>query len=831
MPDFPQFFKTATGNAPYDYQKRIAELPLESRLIDIPTGLGKTAAVVLAWLWNRVHQDNPDWPRRLVYCLPMRTLVEQTEAEIAKWISNLLQNADSFNLSETARQHLIWLVERSPIILMGGEDQDEKRREWDLYPEKPAILIGTQDMLLSRALNRGYGMSRARWPMHFGLINNDCLWVMDEVQLMGVGVPTSAQLEGLRQRIGLAANSYTWWASATVDTRLLQTPDFTSLPNILSLDNADLDDQSVLARVQAVKHLSQLPLQLTADSTKAKTPYLDSLATIVLEKHQPGSMTLVIMNRVDRACDLYTSLQKLSKKKAIPPLLLIHSRFRPMERILLNSALHESGERILIATQVVEAGVDISARTLITELAPWSSIIQRLGRCNRKGEFNNQGGANVFWVNLEAEDEKSATGLALPYTPDQLANARNLLLALESRGASPSVLKEYSSNDPTPDVHILRHKDLVELFDTTPDLTGWDIDVGRYIRDGEDRDVQVFWRPLDKNKEPDETISPQYQELVRVSVESFKKFAEKNKGDIWIWDTLYGAWRKFTETYNITPGRVFLVNASCGGYSVSLGWTGASGKDSFPIVDSNSTSPASPRDGQNLDDESQTQFQSIEEHTMNVVDACNKKISALTTSLTDKWSHALRTAALWHDIGKAHSCFQNFLRTKREVPKEYEGQLLAKSPWQPGIRFERPHFRHELVSALAWLQSCNNTDFEQQNLVAWLIMTHHGKIRMQLRAMPDEKVPVDEENHPIPNRLYARGVWNEDTIPANTGIKGVPASFPPLKLDLVQMGGSDNLPSWSTRALSLRNAPNMGIFRLAWLETILRASDAIGSKT
>jgi hypothetical protein len=48
-------------------------------------------------------------------------------------------------------------------------------------------------MLLSRALNRGYGMSRYRWPMHFGLLNNDCLWVMDEVQLMGSGLTTSLQ--------------------------------------------------------------------------------------------------------------------------------------------------------------------------------------------------------------------------------------------------------------------------------------------------------------------------------------------------------------------------------------------------------------------------------------------------------------------------------------------------------------------------------------------------------------------------------------------------------------------------------------------------------------
>jgi len=56
---------------------------------------------------------------------------------------------------------------------MGGEQTED----WDLQPESDAILVGTQDMLLSRLLNRGYGMSRYRWPMQFGLLGNDCLWV------------------------------------------------------------------------------------------------------------------------------------------------------------------------------------------------------------------------------------------------------------------------------------------------------------------------------------------------------------------------------------------------------------------------------------------------------------------------------------------------------------------------------------------------------------------------------------------------------------------------------------------------------------------------------
>ncbi|HMN06473.1 MAG TPA: DEAD/DEAH box helicase [Flavobacteriales bacterium] len=151
--EYTGFFERATGKEPYTYQGELAGgdtgRHCDSHLIDIPTGLGKTAAVVLAWLWNRVALQRKDWPRRLVYCLPMRTLVEQTESEMKRWITNLLNNPNG--LSTEAQNDLKWLFGRSPIILMGGEELDSERKEWDLYPEKPAILIGTQDMLLSRA--------------------------------------------------------------------------------------------------------------------------------------------------------------------------------------------------------------------------------------------------------------------------------------------------------------------------------------------------------------------------------------------------------------------------------------------------------------------------------------------------------------------------------------------------------------------------------------------------------------------------------------------------------------------------------------------------------
>jgi hypothetical protein len=79
---YREFFRTATsdsnsqkGHDPYPFQTRLATGEKLPELIDIPTGLGKTDAVVLAWLWRRrfAGQERRDaTPRRLVYCLPMR---------------------------------------------------------------------------------------------------------------------------------------------------------------------------------------------------------------------------------------------------------------------------------------------------------------------------------------------------------------------------------------------------------------------------------------------------------------------------------------------------------------------------------------------------------------------------------------------------------------------------------------------------------------------------------------------------------------------------------------------------------------------------------------
>lgn len=807
------FFQAATDfkTPPYDYQRRLAESACESRLITIPTGLGKTAAVMLAWLWNRAgHPDEAhraQWPRRLVYCLPMRTLVEQTATETKKWIENLANKG----LLDGNRPRV--------VILMGGEELDKEAKDWDLYPEENAILIGTQDMLLSRALNRGYGMSRYRWPMHFGLLNNDCLWVLDETQLMGVGVETSAQLDGFRHRDQWQQHGPcpTWWMSATLEDSRLATVDHPPPANGWSrhrLEDADQVLPQVQTRLGAVKHLQRASLAL---SKQIKVEhYTRDLAKLVLEKHVVGHLTLIIVNRVPRAQELYDALRKAGRKDNLA---LVHSRFRGPDRqeqqdILISG----TGDRIVVATQAVEAGVDVSARVLITELAPWSSLVQRFGRCNRGGEFNAEG-ADIHWIDLTFDDEKDTA----PYLPAELNDARAELVKLEGISVGPDALRDIHVTPPKVIRPVIRRKDLIDLFDTTPDIAGHDLDISRYIREGEDNDVQVFWRDLSSSafKPTANTTDPARAELCRVAVYRFQAFLDKIKKtdddrNAYVWDGLRDAWVVATHA---RPGAVYLLDHRVGGYDSKLGWTGdvALLKKEAQWVTPFLVSTCHLPDGSQRDPLVHIgKPLTLEEHTRHVVAELHLVLDSLT--LPPALRASLLTAARWHDVGKALDEFQKLLRYT--AGESAPAGLLAKSG-NSGVRSPdwpqwRKQYRHELASALAWLAHHDGTD--QADLIAYVIAAHHGKVRLSIRSLPDEQPPADRATE-----LMARGIVHGDQLPA-VSLEGVTMPTTTLNLNLMRMGNDENgRPSWLARTIALRD--EFGPFGLAFLETLLRSAD------
>lgn len=751
MATYAKFFHQATRKHPFPYQERLAQNPWP-QLLDIPTGLGKTAAVSLAWLW-KLHTKAPDATRRLVYCLPMRVLVEQTLRDIRSWLENL----DS---------------EASVHLLMGGQAD----KTWDENPDRPAILVGTQDMLLSRALNRGYGASRFRWPMQFAQLHNDALWLLDETQLMGVAIETSAQLEGLRQKLGAWLPARTLWMSATLSDTQLATVDHPAPTVRLSLDPSDLALEAVTRRTASKKalHKAAFPLDKTGKL----------MADLVLREHIPGTLTLVVVNRVQRAQDLYESLRKRGRKETDTA--LIHSRFRPPDRKRHEAHLRADGDRIIVATQAIEAGVDISAATLITELAPWSSMVQRFGRCNRYGEVPN---ARVFWVDVGSE--------VAPYEAEDVSPARGALEALNDVG--PGKLREVQVPQRTVVRPVLRRKDLLDLFDTTPDLSGNDLDVASYIRDGEDTDVQIFWR---EGAPAPETPAPKRDELCPVSISA----ARGLKVRLWRWDSLSGEWDEVPGR-RIRPGDVLLAEAAGGGYDELLGWKPGS-KKPVPVLTSDEP-PNEPMDGE--PGTRMVRWVPLGEHLTDVEE--HARSLAVHLGLPAELQEALAAAGRWHDVGKAHQAFQNGIQAK--------GELCAKSPdtsmrvsYKMNDDTSRRGFRHELASALSWLKL--QPDHPQTDLIAYLIASHHGKVRLSIRSMPNERKPPD-------GRLYARGVWDGDELPAIPGFLKEPVQ---LALDPMRLGEG----SWLSRTLRLRDDAELGPFRLAFLEALIRVADWRASK-
>lgn len=805
------------------------------RVLVAPTGSGKTAAVTLGWAAHRLTRPSST-PRRLVWCLPMRTLVEQTAEKAKEWFSGLAAIDDASRLPRPEDVH----------VLMGGTTS----AHWLDAPERPSVVVGTQDMLLSRALMRGYASSRAVWPMEFAMLHEDAQWVFDEVQLMGAGRATSAQLEAFRRdeaaRAAKAGGDHgcparSLWLSATLDPSWLATVDHPAPAptSVVTVDPrgplATRDDR--LARLaSATKNLHLCQATPASPKKTDLAMYIRELAEGVLKEHRTGQRTIAIVNRVDRAQALHEAIKKQIAKlgQSAPTLALVHSRFRPadrqreMEKVTADT--NEAGQ-IVVATQAIEAGVDISAAVMFTEIAPWSSMIQRFGRANRYAEVAD--GADIHWIDLldAAASDKDAEKLALPYTAEELRSGRERLAELTDVAS----VHLPAPDPPEPPRRVIRRKDLQDLFDTDPDLTGFDVDISPYVRDADDTDIRVFWRDL--SDVGDEVPRPARDEICAVSIGSARTWLQKVRklANVRVyqrdpqWQRKDGGsgatppgWMAFRD--QPWPGLMLLADRTAGGYSESTGFTGdpkhvpnpAAGPDSRTGPQDGVDGPPAPTETEGHDEDQLSQnakVVSLADHLRHVVAEADGLCATL--NINPELRAVVTRAARWHDLGKAHEVFQDTMRRgldDRDVP----GALLAKTVGH--ARHSRPYFRHELASALAFL--AHEGWSRDADLIAYLIATHHGKVRMNLRALPRERAP-DGERAGVP---FARGIWSGDELPAFDLDGGEHWPGGSLRLSIMELGWDENThESWTERTREL--LARFGPFRLAWMETLLRTAD------
>lgn len=881
----------AEGDTLFPWQESLLEGMLNDDvpdLIDIPTGLGKTSLIAV---WLVARACGAQLPRRLVYCLPMRVLVEQTRSRAVRWANNvgLLAGEAQVAGNDLTHYEIDWTARDkvAVVTLLGGEAQSD----WREYPERSAIIIGTQDMLLSRALNRGFAMAPQLWPVDFGFLNVDTLWVMDEVQLMGSGRTTSVQLQQFWDEAPHRHGSRrTMWMSATLGSQKGsgKLPDWMQTPErkqrelsrpAHTYSDKDLQNEQFLARWTAPKslelhlepdpaHVGQVSKERRSRRSKGAVAATSSAWTVesrellqrIRSEAESGRAVLVFVNQVKRACELYKKLREDGGPG--PEVVLLHARMRPRERKATYGqklgAPVPPGGRVIVATQVLEAGVDIDADALFTELCPWPSLVQRLGRLNRSGtrpsttdvrEGHRDPAPAIVFEPLPPERkqgkspkeyaERHRRGAASPYEAEALDEARcQLKKVMESHSGSvsPETLAKIPVSLPV-DGPVLRRFDLDDLFDTDPDLSGGHYDIGPFIR-GVDRDVDayVLWRRIDGDLDPDQQVPIHPDELCPVPFYEVRN-ALKDR-DVWILGLATGrnrgaAWRKARGT-DIRAGDTVMVDIGVGSYEAGYGWRPGAKEAPGEIVDRWTHADGTRVRGwiridrgtakliEVIDDRIvgvrarhedprsfAKQWMELEPHLQKAEQNARDLVTSL--KLPADLRDSVISAARWHDVGKALERdesgelrwpFQNMLRRAGEPvdghPKP--GVLYAKSNRRGG---KPAGFRHELASLLAFLQA-NQAD----DLAAFLILAHHGKVRLLPEAWDDGN----------PNDLC--GVRPGDRISKDALPSG---TFGPLVLNPEILLPSRRGPGWQGRVRRLLQ--DYRPFLLSYLEGLVRVAD------
>lgn len=402
--DFPAYFRGVHGYEPFPWQTRLTEQVLETgkwpKVIDLPTGSGKTAALDTAVFSLAARPDV--FPRRVVFVIDRRIIVDQVY-ERAGLIKDELLKAESGILHEV-RTRLADITDgdTDPIgaaALRGGVPIGN---EWAHRPDQPWVMVSTVDQFGSRLLFRGYGVSKSMRPIHAGLAGNDCLVILDEVHLSRPFAETVQAVSGLDN--GPLPRRF-----QVVEMSATPSGDHDEAP--FRLIASDLESSTVLKqRVTTSKHCSLAPI-----AGRSAEEAIPKNVLKILKKELPAEARSigVIVNRVRTARETHRTLQEAGFQTH-----LVTGRMRPLDRVRIleqiagavdpDRADGGAGLTVVVATQAIEVGADFSFDALVTECAPIDSLKQRFGRLDRRGAYPTRAGQPAkAWVLGVKSDLKS----------------------------------------------------------------------------------------------------------------------------------------------------------------------------------------------------------------------------------------------------------------------------------------------------------------------------------------------------------------------------------------------------------------------------------------
>jgi len=410
----PEFFKTSfhclTGYSPMRWQQRLFERFITGDIpqaIDLPTGLGKTSVMAI-WLIARslAGEDvRKAIPRRLVYVVDRRAVVDQATEEAEK-LRNALEKGAA-HLKATLGLDKAAL----PISTLRGAYVDN--REWLEDPTVPAIIVGTVDMIGSRLLFEGYGVSRKMRPYHAGLLGADTLVVLDEAHLVPPFEALLAHIANGTDEFGPCDNGNAKCVPPFLLLSLSATGRAQPLSNgnaaqsTFSLEEDDLADGIVHERLSAKKLLRCIAIDDKKDalaeelakrawdlSKNGKLPirclpirclvYSDSRAVAETVKAKLDKLSEPEGKGAERKADveLFVGARRIRERE--------HAKAWLQRHGFLAGSQPPVRPAFLVATSAGEVGIDLDADHMVCDLVPWERMVQRLGRVNRRGNGDAQ---------------------------------------------------------------------------------------------------------------------------------------------------------------------------------------------------------------------------------------------------------------------------------------------------------------------------------------------------------------------------------------------------------------------------------------------------------
>ncbi len=340
------------SNKAIDINQRIYTLTL-------PTGLGKTLiSFKLALKITQKVKEETGQSLKIIYSLPFLSITEQ-----------------NFNVFKNVLKHN-GITPDSSIILkhhhLAGFKYKEKDSEFDYDTSRILIEGWNSKIIITTFLQFFYSLisNRNKMLRKFHKFTNSVV-ILDEIQ----SIPHKYWIV-IREVLTKMAERFNFYVIFSTATQ----------PLIFEKDKAE----EIIDFKPYFEKLSRYEINIDKSPKTIEEFYSD--LNLSEDKRY-----LFILNTVNAAKQLY----KLLKKDFPEDIVFLSTHLVPKERLNRINILKSQQKKIAISTQLVEAGVDIDFDVAYRDFAPFDSLNQSAGRCNREGKKEK---GQFFVLNLKDEN-------------------------------------------------------------------------------------------------------------------------------------------------------------------------------------------------------------------------------------------------------------------------------------------------------------------------------------------------------------------------------------------------------------------------------------------